>query len=691
MINKGLGPAGATYHTVCGLCDAFCGLDISVENGNITQLRGRKSHPLSKGLLCPKGRNINHIIKDAQKLNKPMLKTAANRWQKISWAEAEDILVEQLKRIKEKHGAHSVAIHLGHALVRSQTSEYIKAFSHIYGTPNYSTCGSHCFMSKFIANRVTFGVLPTSDYENSSCIVLWGYNPLESCLPVWNRINIARKRGAKLIVIDPRLTKAAEKADIHLQPRPGTDCLLALALLHVIINEKLYDVDFVQNYTIGFPQLTEHVKDYLPGVAAILTGVPKEMIKKTARLYAGQRPACITPGIALELHSNGFDTLRALSILQAITGNADVKGGALFPPPLPLAPLLPKEDLEKEKTAPGIGEEEYPLYYRYQYAQANLYARAILEGKPYPLKAMIVAGSNPVLTWPNSGRVKEALSRLEFLAVIDHQLTETAELAHLVLPVGTFWHEDELWNISGNYFVPALGLAPKLPLKGDAPDKPGDWQLWRNIVQKMGYEHKLPWETKQDFLNHRLVPLKVTVGDLQNMPDGYLLERREKSYVEKGFRTPSGKVELYSSMLDKYEYSPLPVYSDPAEASFYSPDGSPTIAASTGNRLNCYLHSRFRSIEKLRQLSPEPQVEINTRDAQRMGIESGDIVMLESSWGSIKVKANVSEKVMPGVVFIPHGWEDANANYLTADERLDPVTGFPPCRSFLVQIKKTNS
>lgn len=349
---------------------------------------------------------------------------------------------------------------------------------------------------------------------------------------------------------------------------------------------------------------------------------------------------------------------------------------------------IPEESWEYDK--PGIGEQEHPLFYRYHSAQANLFARSVLEGKPYPLKAMVIAGSNPALTWPNSNRVREALSRLDFLTVFDQYMTETAKLGDLVLPVGGYWCEDELWEICQHYSIPVLGLSPKLPLDNN---RPGDWQFWRNIVVKMGYEHKLPWKNKHDYFNYRLSPLNITVNHLMELPDGIsFVEKKEKSYSKEGFNTKTGKVELLSPELSEYGYNPLPIYKEPTESPVSTPELFKIypMVASTGNRISCYMHSRFRNITDFRRYCPEPEIEIHPSDADCLGVNSGDFVILKSSRGSIKARAKINEDTIVGIIFISHGWEESNANCLTADDQLDPVTGFPPNRSFLARIIKSD-
>jgi len=300
---------------------------------------------------------------------------------------------------------------------------------------------------------------------------------------------------------------------------------------------------------------------------------------------------------------------------------------------------------------------------------------------------MIIAGSNPVLTWPNASKVREALSSLEFLVVVDQFKTGTARLADIILPAETFLSCYELWNSSNVNGEPRLGLAESVFEDGAA----GNWLFWNGLGRKMGYEDYFPWETEEEAVNFRLKPLNLTVDDLRQMPSGHIYGAwEEKKYERTGFKTPSGKVEIYSEELEQYGYDPLPSFEEPAE----SPGSSPALASdyplllTTGARTIGYMHSRFHNIPSTRRLFPEPVVEVHRDKAVELGLEEGETVVVESLRGSIELKVKLTEDVNPEVIFIPHGWDEANANSLTDNKVLDPVTGFPGDRSLLARIIK---
>ncbi|MFX4262414.1 molybdopterin-containing oxidoreductase family protein [Pelotomaculum propionicicum] len=675
--------------TFCGICSAGCGMDITLEEGRVVKVEGQAENAYTQGYLCPKGKAVRELLEAPDRLKSPLKKTASGRWEEVTWDEAFSFIAGKLEEIKSRHGAQAVAVHVGQAGVGKEFTPYAQRFSQAYGTPNFSTAGSHCHHSKTMASEYTYGTLPVPDYENSSCIVLWAYNPTMSCPPLMRIINGSLKRGAKLIVVDPRATLLAKGADCHLQLRPGTDGALALGMLSIVIEEKLYDREFVERWTVGFDRLACLAAEYTPEAVEKITRVTADKIREAARLYARFQPACIYPGIGVELHTNGFQAARAISVLQAITGNLDKKGGAVFMPKAKLSSLaISGADVK----IPAIGRYEFPLFYKHiRQAQANIYSNAIIEGRPYPLKGMIIAGSNPLLTWPNAGKLKRALGSLEFLAVFDHFMTETASLADIILPAATFLHSDELCDRA------SLFCEPKISLCRNADPDSGvmtNWQIWVELARKMGYGEYFPWGTEEDALDYRLKPLGIIYKDLAGMPEGYIYgERIERKYENGGFRTPSGKVEIYSEELEQYGYDPLPVYKEPAESPLSTPDifSEYPFILTTGARSPGYMHSRYRNLSSLRKLSPEPRVEMNQAKAKELGIQDGETVIVESLRGAIELRVKLTDDILPEVIYIPHGWDTANANILSDNEILDPVTGFPADRSLLARVVKKGS
>lgn len=673
---------------ICSFCGGSCGIELLVKDNKILEVRGDRNHPISKGYICPKGKALPEIVHSNERLSKPMKKDENANWTEIEYKDAINIIVEKLKDLKDDFGPESLSIHTGEAGVRRQFPEYVKRFCQSYGTPNYSAAGSHCHLSKQLANKITLGVLPSLDYKNSKCIVLWGYNPSNAHPYEMMDINESIKKGGKLIVVDPQETSLAKRGDIHLKLRPGTDGALALGLIHVIVKENLYNRNFVEKWTVGFEKLVELVKDYTPEKVGKITEISAKTIIEAARVFANNNPSNITPGIAIELLSNGFQTARAISILQAIMGNVDMAGGAMMNSPAILSSLR-LEDIEFNKGA--VGSTEFPLFCKtYDVAQANILSDAILEGKPYPIKAMVVIGSNPLLTWPNANKLRRALESLDFLVVMDNFMTETARLADLIIPGSLFVERYEIWNKVGLSGEGIIGISPKII---ESNHGIVEWKFISDIAKAMGYEEDFPWNTEEEAIDYRFKRLGKTFEELLNLDYGYKYrEFKEKKYEENGFDTPSKKIEIYSQTLENLGYDPLPVYYEPAESSLSTTELSEEypLTLSTGARYLEYYHSRYRNINSLQEYksNKKPMVRIHPQIAEKNGIKNGDMVKVESRMGSIILEAEITEEILPSTIIIAHGWESANANELIDNEALDPISGFPPARALLVKIGK---
>ena len=611
--------------TVCFMCHNSCGIDAHVKNGKLVRVTAMKEHPFNR--LCVKAKGIPEWLYSEERILSPLRKVDGT-WQKVTWDEAFGVIGDKLASIRENYGAKALVIHLGEPLIGTEVSRVASRFCTLYGTPNHTSGASLCFAARAIGHGLSFNnrmsaLLPS--YRNTRCIVVWGFNPEQANVGQAAEISLARRKGAKLIVVDPRVIPLVKKADIYAQIRPGTDLALVLGLLNVVIAEGLYDEAFVRDWTAGFDRLREHVKGYSPEVVEQVTWVPAETIRKLARMYATDKPAVIAQGVPLDHNRNGVQTSRAISILIIITGNLDVQGGNIYNSPLRQTSLRIKG---RVATGDAIGAR-YPVFNRFTgQTTAMPLPDAVINGEPYPVKAVIVQASNPLLTWPNTNKVRQAFSKLELLVVADLFMTETAKLADIFLPAATF--------------------------------------LERKTLKDYAFEG-LP------------LILMVTVNQLAQNPEGILYSEpsRQQKYKEDGLNTPSGKVELFSPTMADYGYDPLPTFTEP-ESTISQPrlvDKYPFILIS-GTRVSAFTHSQHRNIARLRRLVPEPLAEINTDSAKKLGIDSGDEVTIASPRGSITLRAKLTEDIHPKVVSIQHGWAEANANILI-DEAGDPISGFP--------------
>ena len=671
--------------TDCALCYQSCGMNIHVRGGKIVKVEGMPEHPLSRGYLCPKGKAMAEIVYAPDRLKYP-LKKENGEWKRISWDEALDTIATKLKETKEKYGARALSIFCGSVGVEQiELAAFAHRFRGAYGSPNFISVESVCFRARIMTRQMTFGRYFVAEPENAKCIILWGHNPTISNPNVSHRIDEALEKGAKLIVIDPRRTSYA-KMGIHIGVKPGTDLALALAMLNVIISEGLYDKEFVETWTIGFDTLKEHVKQYPPEKVEEITWVPAVDIKRIARIYATTKPACIVQGIcSLDQQTNGVQNNRALSILQAVTGNIDAPGGWTSVPFIRLADLrLPVE----EKP---IGADKHPLFYEFwgrkaPYGQALEFPRAVLEGKPHPIKALIVVAGNPAISMPDSRKWKEAMENLNFLVVMDLFMTETAELADIVLPACTCFEKTGVaYDYGVNWGVPYVMLRKKAiePLWESWPE----WKFWSELGRRMGYGEYFPWKTGEEFAEHFLKPSGVTFQQLMENPEGvFFASKSYKRYEKSGFRTPSGKIELYSKTLEEAGYDPLPTYGEvnqnPGVAEEY-----PLICV-TGPRILEFTHTQMRNIPELRRGCPEPIAEIHPSTAREYGILDDEKVIFRTKNGSVRFKVKTTKDILPQVVSIPHGWAQANVNVLTDIEARDPISGYPELKALLCRIKK---
>ncbi len=350
--------SGEWIKTACGFCVAGCGMDVYVKDGKPVHLKGMKEHPVNHGRLCPKGANAIEYSRHRNRIRFPM-KQVDGEWHRITWDEALATIAAKLLETKRIHGPESLAVCVGMAVLLSGPAGkgLMRRFCDVYGTPNYYSVDSMCFNPHLMAYVSTFGNFPVPDIDNAKHIILWGTNPMASQPMKARRIAAAQKNGARVVVIDPKETGSAKKADEYIAIRPGTDCELALGLLHVIITEGLYDTDFVAEWTTGFDELVNHVTQFDPKRVSGITGIAEDVIENLARTYATTDPACIVQGtMSLDQSATGFQTARAIASLQAITENIDVPGGFVSPPLMRFNPMR----LPQMVQAKAIGEHLYP-------------------------------------------------------------------------------------------------------------------------------------------------------------------------------------------------------------------------------------------------------------------------------------------------------------------------------------------
>jgi thiosulfate reductase/polysulfide reductase chain A len=697
--------------TCCQASHSECGVLVHVKDGKVIKIEGDPDHPFNKGKLCIKGVAYKETLYHPDRNLYPKKRIGEpgeGKWVRISWDEALDIIASRFRTIKQEYGPLSICTELG-TQPRGNFSSTTR-LAYALGSPN-AGCNAHiCFAPSVIAEWATYGSFVTAevgpDYSNANCVLIWGANPLVSHPPRGRDILEAKNKGAKLIVVDPRYTKLASKADLWLQIRPGTDNALALSMMNIIINEKLYDDRFVHNWCVGFEKLAQRVQDYPPERVSEVTWIPEEQIRKAARMYATIRPAALHHRVALEMNINSFQSCRSAAILIALTGNFDVKGGNVvpcYPPGFLTRPYLIREAgeaLGRELGEKRLGADELPLFSGpdspFQSVYVPTMIKAMLTGKPYPVKALFTV-VNPLLSCENTKLVYSALRSLEFLVVVDFFMTPTAELADIVLPPATWLEKDGVCVNSYQNFITVRQKAIE-PL-GECWD---DKKIAIEIAKRMGGEEVkkfFPWDNPVEYLNYRMKGMNITFEDLKERV--YIIESiRYEKYKEEGFRTSSGKVELCSSIAEKYGYDGLPSYEEPPE----SPISTPGLAEeyplilTTGGKDIVYFHSEGRQIPSLRKITPNPLLDIHRETAERLGIEDGSWVWIETPRGRVKQKAHVTLGIYPRVVHARHGWWfpeklapehglwDSNINIVTTGDPHDPIVGSTALRGTLCKV-----
>ncbi len=706
-----------TVTGICGICPGGCGVNIELVDGKIEGISPLKDHPI--GVVCVRGLHAKEIVYSEDRLKYPLLRTGEKgegKFERIPWDDALDRIAHTFQKIKKNFGAQAVMSYFGRGSfdnnltdlfgARGMPCQGVSGFLFPFGSPNGTGCSSVCYVSYGVfASLSTIGAqmdATYADFDSADLVVLWGANPPTDSPP--NRVKKilnAKKRGARVIAIDHMRSDMAKMADQWVGVRSGTDGALALSMMNVIVNEGLYDKDFVQQWTKGFEDLRQYVQQFPPEKVETITRVPKETIVALAREIAGAKGASLVMYTGLEYTSSGVQNIRSVLSLWAITGNLDVPGGLVFRPRSPVR--FPRVGLEPPKGVKPIGADRYPLFCDVLKASQFMEApRAILKSDPYPARALMVLGASILTSLPNPNLWKECFRKLDFMVVFDRFMTGDAMYADIVLPATTNFENLGYQKYPGGY----CQLRPKViePI-GEARSS---FQFLTQLAGKLGYGHLFP-ATEEERLEFAFKDTPVSLEDLKAHPEGVRYDggRMEYRKYEKGllrsdgkpgFNTACGKVELVSSMMRKYGYDGLPVYEEPTEGPLGSPElyKNYPLVLNTGARLQSAFRSQHLNIPGLLKLQPKPQVLLHPSDAEARGISDGDKVWVESPRGKVGVRAKVTDDVMTGQVELNVGggspihaeeWREANANYVTDFKNRDPISGFPVYKALLCEVR----
>ena len=685
----------------CRMCHGGCGVLVYVKGGVVAKIAGDPDCPINHGTLCSKGIASTQLVYHPDRLTHPVKRIGpkgSGKWERISWDEALDTIAERILHYRAECGAESVV--LGYGTGR-ENEAVIYRFANYLGSPNVLTAGHFCYGPRIATSIITCGSNPILDYDNDpKCIMVWGNNVVISNPDCYKGepFSQALNAGAKLIVVDPRLTRAAARADVWLQLRPGTDTALALGMANVIVREGLYDREFVDKHVHGWDPFVERVREYPLERVEEITWVSREKIAEAARLYATTKPAGIQWGVAIEQQITCADNNRALLALMGITGNIDVPGGqVLFKAPniRNVSELGAHKALPKEQAAKRLGGERFRLAGNFAIINPKCVWDAILNEEPYPVKMLFFISSNPLMTRANAREIRRALEKVEFMAVADFFITPTAELADIVLPAATWLEMDYI----GDFWKRHGWLLPRRKVAQVGECRP-DHEMLNDLAHRVGQgEHW--WDSFEGGLDYILEPMGISWQDFKKL-DRVRGEVRYRKYKERGFSTPTRKFELYSTLLEKWGYDPLPQYREPPEGPVSTPeilDHFPYILI-TGARQPGFFHTENRQLPWMRELHRDPVVEIHPDAAAKEGIREGEWVVIESRRGKIRQRAKLTLGIHPRVVAAQHawwfpenpnpgrGWDESNVNILTdnAYETCDPAMGATSVRTLLCRI-----
>jgi len=706
---------------ICGICPAGCWVKVSFDDqARIKAVRADDSSQL--GMICTLGEHSSEIVYSEHRLRYPMRRKGPKGnydFERISWDEAYEIIINKLLKIKKESGPEAAAIYTGRGSFELAMCDVfqpkgvaVSSASSVlfpFGSPNTLGVGALCYVSfAMIAPHVTMGgmlINMFSDIENAELIVVWGVNPATDSPPLdYQRIIQARGRGAEVVVIDPRRTNIAKVTNADWIPiKPGTDGALALGLCNVIIEEELYDEDFLQNWTLGFDDFTRYVQHYRPELVESITGVPAETTLSLARRIAGANGASPIMYSGLEYSNSGVQAIRATMVLWGLAGQLDIPGGRCFSMPKNVFPINRNGHVANPNEKKALGRERFPVYSSYRgESHAIALPNAILNGDPYKIRSLIILGGSIITAWPQPEIWKKSLNGLDFLVCIDRQLTADAAYADIVLPATTMYEIESYMTYGSIFRIRENVIEP-------ISEARNDFFILSELADRLGYGQLYP-QNENELLKYVLkgsgFNLKQVrdAGGIVNSPTEIMQYKKwEKGTLrtdgKPGFDTPTGKFEIASSILKENGYDPLPVFTEPKESSISKPEMAKRypLIFNSGSRVTSDFRSQHHGIKALSKMRPEPLVTLNTIDAKERKIKTGDMVQIITERGKLSMRAFVTDDIVQGAIDAdmggggpvgPEAWQNTNINELTDLQNYDPISGFPVYKALLCEISK---
>ncbi len=673
--------------SMCEMCVWRCGLLAKVEEGRVVKLEGNPGHPHSLGKLCPRGQSGLMNTYDPDRVLTPLIRVGRRGeglFRKASWEEALDLVAKNMLEIKQKYGAEAMIFSSTHNLSQVQFENLLNAF----GSPNYGTQRSLCFNAMIVSNLMTYGMEePGRQYDSLKYILLTGRNLMEAIsTSETSALSKAIDRGARVVTLDPRFTKTAAKSAEWLPIRPGTDLAFHLAMLNVIVSEKLYNAQFISTYTNGFEKLAGPIARYTPDWAAGITGIPASTIQRIAREFAAAAPHALAHnGWRTSNFVNSFQTERAIAILNAIIGNWNTallpasgeESGVLGAPAQPPYPRVSAERLD------GV-PSKYP-FVPLKIGVFQELREAVLSGQPYQAHGWFIARQNPALSLPDRGRTLQAFGRMDFIATIDIIMNDTSWYSDVVLPEASYLERYDPLNIVGDQ---AYIRQPVIQPQGEA--KSALW-IYKQLGARLGLSDYFQYKDEEDYLNQQLAPLGVSLSAVRQK--GYVdLPETGPELAEPTWNTPSNKIEIFSTTLDRGGFPGVPQWEEPPApkaGEFYLLTGKVAQYTQMGTQNNQLLH----------KYADEPRLWMNAQTAKSLGLSDNNVVEVASSAGKIHIKLLATQAIRPDCVYLTPGFGHLSKGLTTAygvgasDSDLhvtytDPVSGGQALSQTFVTVKK---
>jgi len=658
---------GKWVYTTCQMCGGTSGIKVHVVDGKVVKIEPNEYNPIGVanismdysekkalgGRICAKGNSGVRSLYDPDRLKVPMKRLGpkgSGKWKAISWKEALDDVAKNLLEIREKYGPET----LFWCTEDSSFTDMQSDFNLLYGSPNFSMHSNVCDVARKASFKLVMGDdRPLADFANTKYALVFGWNLLAATkwalLPgIWNR---GRAKGAKMIYVDPFYSQTAAKADEWIPIRPGTDGAFALALGHEIVKNKWYDEEFIKNYTIGFEKYTEMVKDKTPEWAEKITSVPAETIRKIAKELASTKPAAIDVWSGPGHHTNATDGGRAIAMLPALLGQYDKPGT-----------MISRQAMGGKRRAFNVDKPKAPridgLGTKYPFGHASgIYVETrdvMLSGQPYQIRAGVFMFQNFVMSVPNTKKNIEALKKLEYMVVFDTMMSETAELADIVIPGS---HYLERWEVNVNWVTfPATAI--RQPAVKSVINGMTEQEFILALAKKMALKDKdgkpLPG-TYPEYISDQLKNglIGKTLDEMLALPGAVFIggETHYEKYKQNGFATPSKKIEFYSEQMQKKGLNPLPDYVEPE----YRPTAEFPLYLINFKQAE-HTHSRTFNNDWLMEMKPDNPLLINSATATKLGLKDGDAIWIESPYAKAKGTVQVTERIHPEVVALQHGY-----------------------------------